>query len=279
MVRRLLRRYVPFELRLLVRRARRRLADRRDGTLRFARDKLHGGARQPFPWAQYQRPFIDYPGQEHLAEAKRSNQRIMARSLDGAVVAQGETFSFWEYAGRPTAKRGYQHGAALKEGKLTTDIGGGTCLLATVVYNLGLLSGLQVTERWVHSIDNMGEDRYFELGRDAAVEYGYRDLRLCNPFDLPLAFHFEVTGDYVRGTVTGATRRPFAVEILVSEPQVTPFDTIEAPPAWRDREQEGIAGVRTKTTRILRFHDGRCERHDLGDSVHQVRRRITLRRS
>lgn len=277
MLRRLLRRYVPFELRLLIRLGRRRLADRRNGALRLARGKLPSGGRHPFPWADYQLPFIDYPGQEHLAGAKRSNQRLMAQAMDCAVIAPGETFSFWAYAGRPTAKRDYQHGAALKEGKLTTDIGGGTCLLATVVYNLGLLSGMEVTERWVHSVDNMGAARYFELGRDAAVEFGYRDLRLRNPFDVPLALHFEVTGDYVRGIVTGGRPRPFGVEILVSEPQVTPFATIIAPRARRD--QEGIAGVRTKTVRRLRFDDGRCECHDLGESIHQVRPRILTRRS
>src|SRR5690348_16220248 len=85
---------------------------------------------------RYERPFIDYPGQEQLGAAKRQNQRLLAGELDGLVIRPGEVFSVWRTAKRPTAQRGYARAAALKDGVLTTDVGGAICLLSTVLYNV-----------------------------------------------------------------------------------------------------------------------------------------------
>ncbi|MEZ4501526.1 MAG: VanW family protein [Dehalococcoidia bacterium] len=111
------------------------------------------------------------------------------------MIEPGETWSLWRAAGRPTMKRGYMEAAALRNGRLTWDVGGAICLVSTVVYNAALLSGATVVERRPHSVDSYGPDRYFELGRDATIEYGYIDLRFRN--DGPAAIRLHVDADDV----------------------------------------------------------------------------------
>ena len=47
-------------------------------------------------------------------------------------------------------------------------------------FNAGLLAGLEIVERSEHSVDTYSDQRYFELGRDTTIEYGYLDLRFRN---------------------------------------------------------------------------------------------------
>ena len=189
-LRRLARATVPYELRLQVVLARRAWRDRQAGTTFAA--QARETPRPAFEHGGYELPFTDYPGQEGLARAKRHNQRVLGEALDGTVVGPGETFSLWRLAGRPTAHAGYAAAAAIKGGRLTTDMGGSTCLLSTVMYNAALLAGMEIVERWAHSVDTYGDSRYFELGRDCAIEYGYRDLRFRNGFAYPVTVNVDM---------------------------------------------------------------------------------------
>ena len=164
--------------------ARRHLRDRRSG-LTFA-----GGRDSPdaFPhrFEGYRLPLLIYPGQEQLAEGKRHNQQLMASALHGARVEPGEVLSLWRHSGRPSARRGYLEGSAIVDGRITAEAGGAVCLLSTVLYNAGLLAALEIVERHAHSADIYGEARYFELGRDATIEYGVLDVRFRNPHPWPV---------------------------------------------------------------------------------------------
>jgi hypothetical protein len=270
-VRRLLRRWLPFELRLRVALFRRWLRDVRVRHT-FATDRARGNGF-PHAVAAYERAIPIYPGQERFAEAKRTNQCLMAAALDDAIIGPGETFSLWRYVGRPTARRGYARAAALKNGRLTTDVGGATCLLATVVYNIALLGAMEILERKCHSVDSYGARRYFELGRDAAIEYGYTDLRFRNPHAYPVVFRVRVAGDRINAQLLAPVPADFSVEILVSEPR-------ELPPGYVERRNRrvgqserrlpnpGIPGIVTRTTRVVRVCSGEVRRDDLGESVH-----------
>ena len=171
---------------------------------------------------------IIYPGQEHLAEGKRHNQRVMAHALDGVRVEPGEVLSLWRCAGRPSARRGYLPGAAIVAGELTSEDGGATCQLSTVFYNAGLLAGLDVVERHAHSVDVYGEARYFEPGRDATIEYGVLDVRFRNPY--PFAVLLELTTDDDRVEAVFRAPVPDLPTVAI---------TAERPPAeggtWRAR--------------------------------------------
>lgn len=213
----------------------------------------------PSAWGAYERAFIDYPGQEALGRAKRRNQALLAAALDRVVVAPGEVLSIWRLAGRPTAARGYAKAAAIKDGVLGTDIGGATCLFSTVLYNAGLLAGLDVVERRCHSVDSYGEARYFELGRDASIEYGYIDLRFRNPHREALQLRVAADEARLQAGFFAPGPRPFAVELVVSQPAPA------SPGRW-GRERFSVAA-----RRILRFEDGSCREEVLGESVYERR--------
>ena len=104
LLRRAARRWLPRRLRSEVAIARRHLRDWRSH-VPFATRR---GEPSAFPhrFEGYELPMLIYPGQEHLAEGKRHNQRLMAQALDGVRVEPGEVFSLWRCAGRPSARRG-----------------------------------------------------------------------------------------------------------------------------------------------------------------------------
>ena len=274
LLRRAARRWLPRRLRAEVAIARRHLRDRRGGAA-FATRR---GEPSAFPhrFEGYELPMIIYPGQEHLAEGKRHNQRVMAHALDGVRVEPGEVLSLWRCAGRPSARRGYLPGAAIVAGELTSEDGGATCQLSTVFYNAGLLAGLDVVERHAHSVDVYGEARYFEPGRDATIEYGVLDVRFRNPY--PFAVLLGLTADDDRVAASFRAPVPDLPTVAI---------TAERPPAeggtWRARTLRTITppGILSGTppdtpsgtppgTPSGAPPGGESRREDLGWSVYRV---------
>lgn len=249
-MRRFLRHHVPAPIRQQFAATRRRFDDATSND-RFAAAR-DGIEAFPHPLPDYALPIHDYAGQAHVAAAKRRNLRLLAESLDGTVVQPGEVWSLWRLAGRPTRARGYGEAAALVNGELTTGIGGATCLLSTVVFNAGLLAGLEVVERSQHSVDTYGDRRYFELGRDATIEYGYLDLRFRNNHPHPLLLHVTAADDEVRAAFhsTTAPRFSAAIEVDVTRPE---HDLIVANTRRLLRDESGrehvwVAESRYRTT-------------------------------
>ena len=247
------------------------LADHRSG-LSFARKKA---TADDFPnlICRYDRPFIDYPGQEQLGMAKRHNQRLLGGELHGVVIPSGDVFSIWRIARRPTAARGYARAAALKRGTLTTDVGGAVCLLSTVLYNVGLLGALEVMERHCHSVDSYGENRYFELGRDAAIEFPYLDLRFRNPHPFPVRLAVQIESDRVVAELRSPVPHTFSVELsvereVVAPPRIVTFDPY-LPPGTLVHRGPGRPGLHITATRTVVFEDGSQRTQALPASFHR----------
>ena len=221
-MRRWLRPIVPRPIRLLIALLRRAFADALAGH-RFASRRAPSSEAFPHSLDAYLLPLLIYPGQESAADIKRQNSRLLAASLDGTIVESGEVWSLWRFAGAPSGARGYGEAAAIVNGHLTTAIGGATCLVSTVVFNAGLLAGLEFVERTQHSIDAYGEHRYFELGRDATIEYGYLDLRFRNEDAYPLRLSVTVEDDEVRATFQSPVACPFTVTLEVAVDRSDPI--------------------------------------------------------
>ena len=273
------RRCVPYGVRLRIALLRRAWRDRRARVLFATRSQ---DEPLPFTHAAYEGPMIDYPGQGGLARAKRHNQLVLASALDGTVISPGETFSLWRVAGRPTAGAGYADAAALRAGRLTSEMGGSTCLLSTVVYNAALLAGLEIVERHCHSVDVYGSERYYELGRDCTIVYGYRDLRFRNPFAYSLRLSVAVEPECVRSTITGSRPRDFTVDLRVSAPiresrrtRIVVDPTL--PPGAEVVVEPGHDGLRTHTSRTIVWRDGTRREDDLGESHHLSMPRVVAR--
>ncbi|NMA65504.1 MAG: hypothetical protein GX957_04580 [Clostridiaceae bacterium] len=110
------------------------------------------------------------------------NIGLAAESIDGTILLPGEEFSFNEVVGPRTPEKGYKSAHIYVQGEIRDGIGGGICQVSTTLYNAVLRANLEVTERHNH----MFTVGYVPLGTDAAVSYGYADLKFKNTTGYPL---------------------------------------------------------------------------------------------
>jgi vancomycin resistance protein VanW len=197
--RRVLRRLVPVPLRQAVALARRGLAGR---GLAYAQRAFDEAAAEWLTVCTVEQTIK----QSRLWEGKLHNLQLAVAMVDGVTIAPGEALSVWALIGRPTAKRGFAVGRAIRADEETGDVGGGLCQLSGLLYELGLRAGLEVIERHPHSRDlyQREEDRFTPLGLDATVVWPWKDLRLRNRQDHPLRLHCAVEGLTLFGWLTAA---------------------------------------------------------------------------
>ena len=116
-----------------------------------------------------------------LQENKRRNLELAIEKLNGILIRQGETFSIWKNVGRTTKGKGYKEGLVLKQGQLTSGVGGGICQLGNLLFWLFAHSPLVVMERYRHGFDVFPDvGREVPFGAGATLAYNYIDLQVLN---------------------------------------------------------------------------------------------------
>jgi vancomycin resistance protein YoaR len=104
------------------------------------------------------------------------NVQLVARLIDGKLIAPGTTFSFNHATGARTASKGFLEAPVIINGELTTGLGGGVCQVSTTVFNAAYEAGLKITERTNHAL----YISHYPQGRDATVDYPDVDLKFVN---------------------------------------------------------------------------------------------------
>jgi len=107
---------------------------------------------------------------------RMSNIKLSLAAFNGICLEPGQSFSFNQVVGERTAARGYKSATAYSGGKVTEEIGGGICQVSTTLFNAAVKADLKIDERHPHSL-TVG---YVDLGKDAAVDWGNKDLRFTN---------------------------------------------------------------------------------------------------
>ncbi|MDP4093873.1 MAG: VanW family protein [Bacillota bacterium] len=115
------------------------------------------------------------PGEEY-------NVHLAARLLAGKVIQPGQVFSQNGQIGPYNEEKGFQKGPTYIGSQLTTTVGGGVCKIASTLYNVTILSNLQIVERHAHSMPVP----YVPYGQDATVAYGARDFKFRNDTQYPI---------------------------------------------------------------------------------------------
>jgi vancomycin resistance protein VanW len=134
----------------------------------------------------------------YLFENKIHNLKLGSKRIEAVVINPGEILSFWTELANPTEQNGYKKGRNIINGVLSEDFGGGLCQLSGIMYHLALMGGLEITERFNHTVDiYKEEERLSPLGTDATVVYGYKDLRIKNNQNSPIQFTFSVNEDSI----------------------------------------------------------------------------------
>lgn len=123
--------------------------------------------------------------------SRTHNVHLLAKALDGKLIAPGAVFSFNGAAGQRTAAKGYQEAPAIVDGKLVPQLGGGVCQVGTTVFNAVFFSGLPVVERHNHSFFIS----HYPTGRDATVSWGAPDFKFRNETDHWILVHTSTTSN------------------------------------------------------------------------------------
>jgi vancomycin resistance protein YoaR len=105
-----------------------------------------------------------------------NNVQLVAKLIDGTLIAPGETFSFNGTTGERTAAKGFQEAPVIINGELRNGLGGGICQVSTTVFNAAFEAGLPITARTNHAL----YISHYPLGRDATVNYPDLDLKFAN---------------------------------------------------------------------------------------------------
>ncbi len=117
-----------------------------------------------------------------------TNIVLMAGIVNGTIIEPGEIWSINDAAGprnEKTAKTvGWTYAPGINDGKYRMEVGGGVCQVSSSVYNAAIRAELEVAERRQHSWPSS----YIAKGLDATISTGGPDLKLSNPFDMPIYF-------------------------------------------------------------------------------------------
>lgn len=182
---------IPQSLRLKYKLIKRNINDRKNETS-FACIRT---AKSPFANSI---PETQEIRQSDYYQNKVDNIKLGANLIGKYIIRPGETFSFWLAVGNPSSRKGFKIGRNLINGKLRADYGGGLCQLSGIIYLCALKAGLIINERHNHTVDiYTEEERFTPLGTDATVVYGYKDLRVLNPYPFDIRFAFEIQDNYI----------------------------------------------------------------------------------
>lgn len=118
----------------------------------------------------------------------------LAAAIDGLLIRPGETFSFWRCARYADKKIPYLDGLVEINGKLTTQRGGGLCMMSNLLFWLFLHTPMTILERWGHDVKDFPEPVSDALyGVDATVAEGWQDLKVQN--DTDVTYQIRITFD------------------------------------------------------------------------------------
>ncbi|HET9957261.1 MAG TPA: VanW family protein [Polyangiaceae bacterium] len=203
--------------------------------------------------------------------SRRPNIEAAARYLEGFVLQPGAVLSFNKVVGPRTFERGFREAPVIVADELESDLGGGVCQVATAVFAASALGGLEILERRSHSRPS----GYAPLGLDAAVVYGKVDLRVRNPYPVPVLLHTSFpTPKSLRVELLGL-QAPQQVEHSFRVRERKPYHRkvvikTDVPPDAIEQKQKGNAGYEVVSTLRSVASDGSVRRREYPSRYYPV---------
>lgn len=185
---------------------------------------------------------------------RTQNIKLAAEAVTGHIIPPDGIFSFNEVVGERTGDKGYKEAPIFYDSQIVPGMGGGICQLSSTIYNLALLSDLEIIERANHSLPV----DYVPLGRDATVNYGSIDLKFKNNSQGFLLLHAEIDGDTLRVMFFGPNKFANNIELFsetvktISPPVYTKKDVYLE--KGTTRVKQGTPGYQVRLWKI--YNDG-----------------------
>lgn len=199
----------------------------------------------------------------HAIPSQENNIALTADRLRGTLLEAGETFSQNRRLGPYTKEHGYGLGRMFVGDRIVPSIGGGVCQIASTLYNVALLAGLQIVERHPHSL----VVPYLTPGRDATVTDTGNDFVIKNNSGGPVLLWAWARNRWLTIQVY-AEKEPPKIEIKTEILRVYPFATITTtdptvPRGETALDAKGQDGARSHTWLVIHASEGQVTK-DLG---------------
>jgi len=197
-----------------------------------------------------------YTSLENKEENTIYNIKLASEVINGILVKPKEIFSFNKYVGPAEKTDGYKESIIIANGAFVNGYGGGICQVSSTLYNAVLLANLPIVERYNHSV--YGEaTKYVPLGQDAAIFYGFKNLRFKNNSDHAIVIFSKVFRDSLQVSIFGGDEDKAEVEIVSKDKKVIDYQIIREKDSKLEAGQEivvqeGVPGYQIKTYRIVR---------------------------
>lgn len=128
---------------------------------------------------------------ESSSYANRNQNMLLAtQAINGVVLQPGEVFSYNNTLGPRTAERGYKIATIFQGGKKVPGLGGGICQISSTLYMATKNAGLEIVERYPHSLPVS----YCSRDDEATVSWGVLDYRFKNNLSVPIRINATMGG-------------------------------------------------------------------------------------
>jgi len=183
----------------------------------YHRPKITEEELRAYPPVHRLSAYTTYYG-KHDSPNRIHNIKLVSSWIDGTILMPGESFSVAEILGDVTEEQGFKEAFVIIKGELVPLLGGGSCQIATTLYNAVSLADLKILERRNHSF-------YFNiypLGRDAAVYPEQVDFKFENDSPHPILLKSMATDRKlsfrIYGTPTGRKVNFSSAKVLGQSP-------------------------------------------------------------
>ena len=192
--------------------------------------------------------------------------------INGTTLFPGEEFSAYEAVAPFTEANGYYMAGSYLNGQVVDSLGGGICQVSTTLYNAVLLSELDVTERYNHSMIVT----YVDPSADAAIaESSGKDFKFVNNTDYPIYIEGSTSPDkHITFTIYGVETRDTANREVVYEsvvlertvPEEEIIYTDESLPVGYCSVQSAHIGYRAQLWKVVRENGVEVSREQINSS-------------
>lgn len=209
---------------------------------------------------------------------RKENIKIASSKFNNLKLNPGDEISFNDVVGEITEETGFKSATVIVGGEYESGIGGGICQVSTTLYNSLILSDLEIIERHNHS----RPINYVDLGTDAAVASGYKDLKFKNNTKNPIVILAEADGEKLDFKVLGnSSDRDYEVKILperlgVVSPDVKTIYSASIPEGETVVRESGKKGYSYKTYKEI-IKDGEIiEKKEISNSYYVPKDKVLV---
>lgn len=210
---------------------------------------------------------------------RTTNLKIASGKIDGYVLMPGDTFSYNSVVGKRTVAAGFQLAGVYSGGGVVDGLGGGICQISSTLYNIVVMSDLEIIERENHSF----LPGYLPAGRDATVVYGAIDFKFKNTRDYPVKIYSTVSGGYVTMKMFGLKREnepTITFETVYHQtiyPKTVYKDTTSLPEGQTKVETSGQNGCKSTTYKVVKQNGQVVSKTVLSTDTYSAMNKVVLR--